>query len=87
MPALGPVGIPPDGPVGTATAGPEGIEGEGVCVGRLTGVLPLVETSAAGAVRIGGAAPQEAASGRVTRSLPNEPLPPLMLYAPRAEGT
>jgi hypothetical protein len=69
--------MPPDGPVGIEADGPEGIEGDGGCVGRLTVVLILVETSGAG--RIGGAAPHAEVSGRLTRSLPNEPLPPLML--------
>ncbi len=63
-PALGPVGIPPEGPVGMVDAdGPEGgIEGDGVTVGRLLGALLLVDVSAAG--RLGGAAPQDAISGR-----------------------
>jgi hypothetical protein len=69
--------MPPDGPVGTEAAGPEGIDGDGGCIGRLTGILPLIEASAAG--RVGGAAPHNEASGRLTRSLPNVPLPPLML--------
>ncbi len=43
-PALGPVGIPAEGPVGTIGAdaeivGAEGITGEGVCVGRVMGVV------------------------------------------------
>jgi hypothetical protein len=63
-PARGPVGMPPDGPVGIVDAdGPDGIEGDGVWVGRLTGVLPRVEISA-GTVRLGGAAPHELESGR-----------------------
>jgi hypothetical protein len=63
-PARGPVGIPAAGPVGIVdAAGPEGMDGEGVCVGRLTDVLPRVEISA-GTARVAGAAPQELESGR-----------------------
>lgn len=58
------MGIPPEGPVGIVdAAGPEGgIEGDGVAVGRLLGVLLLVDVSAAG--RLGRGAPQDALSGR-----------------------
>lgn len=89
-PARGPVGILDDGPVGTAVEdeeGPEGMDGEGVWAGRLTGVVPRVGSST-GAVRVAGAAPHELESGRCERSLPNEPLPPRMKpLLPRAEGT
>lgn len=79
MPAAGPVGIVDD-------EGPGGMDGDGVCVGLLIGVLPRVETS--GRVRFGGAAPQEPASGRTGLSFENDPLPPLMNPPPpRPEGT
>ncbi len=45
----------------------------------------LVELSIVG--RLGGAAPQDKLSGRLTRSLPNDPLPPRMLYEPLGGGT
>lgn len=94
-PARGPVGIPADGPVGMVdvvvdnddvAAGPDGMDGEGVCVGRLAGVLMRGEISA-GMVR-GGAAPQEPDSERWGRSLLNEPLPPrINPPLPRLGGT
>jgi len=63
VPALGPVGMPPDGPDGTEGAGeadgPVGTEGDGVGTVRLAGVVPLADVSTAG--RLGGAAPH---SGR-----------------------
>lgn len=81
-PARGPVGIPAEGPVGTVGAdteveGAEGITGEGVCVGRGMGVV--IRGVVSGVRRCGGAAPQEEMSGLVARSLPNDPLPPLIL--------
>lgn len=81
------MGIPAAGPVGIVEVeGPDGIDGDGVCVGLLIGVLPRVETS--GKVRLGGAAPQEPASGRADLSFENDPLPPLINPPPpRADGT
>lgn len=81
-PARGPVGIPAEGPVGTVGAdaeaeGADGITGEVVCVGRVTGVV--IRGAMSGVRRWGGAAPQEEVSGLVVRSLPNDPLPPLKL--------
>ena len=82
-PARGPVGIPAAGPVGTTDAnagtdaGAEATTGEGVCVGRVTGVE--IRGVMSGVRRCGGAAPQVELSGLIVRSLPNEPLPPLML--------
>lgn len=84
-PARGPVGIPPEGPVGTEDrVGPVGIDGDTGGAGRLTGVLPRVVDSWTGRT---GAAPQVEMSGRVWRSFPKDPLPPLPMYAPRGGGT
>lgn len=79
--------MPAAGPVGTAAAGPDGMDGDnvGVWAGRLTSGVLLTGASAAG--RLDGALPHAEVSGRPIRSLLNEPLPPLMLYEPRAEGT
>lgn len=79
--------MPPDGPVGIVGEGPDAIDagdrGEGAerltGVGALEGVSRMAISCVAAASRLGGAAPHEPVSGRVTRSLPKEPLPPLML--------
>lgn len=80
--------MPPDGPVGIVGEGPDVMDGgdRGDGAERLTGVGTLEGASrmaiswvAATTGRVGGAAPHAPVSGRVTRSLPNEPLPPLML--------
>jgi hypothetical protein len=60
--------------------GPDGMDGDGACGGRETGVLPLVDISDVG--RFSGAAFQVFASGLMTRSLLNEPLPPLIQNGP-----
>jgi hypothetical protein len=70
------------GPVGAEDGeGPDESAGDGVEVGLL-GVLPLVEVSTTG--RFEGAATQ---SGRLCRSLPNDPRPPRPMYVPRDGGT
>jgi hypothetical protein len=79
VPARGPVGML-EGPVGIrADGGPDGIDGDGLGVGRVTGLV-----SAAG--RLGGAAPHAVVSGRACRSAPNDPLPPRIYEEPRALG-
>lgn len=66
--------------------GVEGMDGDGVGVGREIGGLARMVTLGAG--RLGGAAPHDEVSGRLTRSLPKEPLPPLIPKPePRPDGT
>lgn len=75
--------MPPDGPVGIVGEGTDETDGDtGGIDERLTGVGALVNVScgecACCTTGRDGAAPQEDASGRVVRSWPNEPLPPLI---------
>lgn len=78
--------MPPDGPVGIVGEpdamdggdrgdGAERLAGVGGLEGA-SGILTSCWMTAAGRLR--GAAPHAPVSGRVIRSLPNEPLPPLM---------